>query len=338
MQMARRTVIFTVDAAGIASLMDAAREDIPGLTTNEIVQAVANHNPDTFWAIARKDNFDISLSDGRGFPRGAAADARRHAPADRRQPRYAQSRYFARRAAIGAAGGNLCLGDSCQGLDRRRDPAGAAEILDAALPGRQYLFATDHQGRPPGSGAARVFSGSALRRRDRAASADAGSFARGCPRSRSGAGFRIRSGRSFDGRNDPGDRDPRRRLYRRAALSVRGRVRRQRLFRNAPDLSQGTRAGRLHAHSILRRFRQARTTGRPRREAGTLAWPGRSWTRQSSSAGKKATAFCTRIPRSGWSISGRSAGSSARRTPASSHFRISTMSRSSSKPRNIRNA
>jgi predicted GNAT family N-acyltransferase len=67
MQMARRTVIFTVDAAGIASLMDAAREDIPGLTSNGIVQAVANHNPDTFWAIARKDSFDIASPKGEGF-------------------------------------------------------------------------------------------------------------------------------------------------------------------------------------------------------------------------------------------------------------------------------
>jgi predicted GNAT family N-acyltransferase len=67
LQMARRTVIFTVDASGIASLMDAAREDIPGLTSNEIVQAVANHNPDTFWAIARKDQFDIASPKGEGF-------------------------------------------------------------------------------------------------------------------------------------------------------------------------------------------------------------------------------------------------------------------------------
>ena len=67
MQMARRTVIFTVDAAGIASLMDAAREDIPGLTTNGIVQAATNHNPDTFWAIARKDRFDIATPTGEGF-------------------------------------------------------------------------------------------------------------------------------------------------------------------------------------------------------------------------------------------------------------------------------
>jgi predicted GNAT family N-acyltransferase len=67
LQVARRTVIFTVDAAGIACLMDAAREDIPGLTSNRIVQAVANHNPDTFWAITRRDRFDISAPKGEGF-------------------------------------------------------------------------------------------------------------------------------------------------------------------------------------------------------------------------------------------------------------------------------
>ena len=67
LQLARRTVIFTVDAAGIASLMDRARDDIPGLTTSKIFQAAANHNPDIFWAIARKDRFDISEPKGEGF-------------------------------------------------------------------------------------------------------------------------------------------------------------------------------------------------------------------------------------------------------------------------------
>jgi predicted GNAT family N-acyltransferase len=67
LQMARRTVIFTVDASGIAALMDAARADIPGLTSNAIVQAVANHNPDTFWAITKKDHFDINAPKGEGF-------------------------------------------------------------------------------------------------------------------------------------------------------------------------------------------------------------------------------------------------------------------------------
>src|SRR5882757_8694229 len=67
LQVARRTVIFTVGAAGIAELMDRARGDIPGLTTCKIFQAAANHNPDIFWAIARKDRFDINDPKGDGF-------------------------------------------------------------------------------------------------------------------------------------------------------------------------------------------------------------------------------------------------------------------------------
>jgi predicted GNAT family N-acyltransferase len=67
LQLARRTVIFTVDAAAIASLVDAARQDIPGLTANEMFQTVANHNPDTFWAIAKRDRFNIAAPKGEGF-------------------------------------------------------------------------------------------------------------------------------------------------------------------------------------------------------------------------------------------------------------------------------
>ena len=67
LQLAKRIVIFTVDAAGIAALVDKARQDIPGLTSNQMFQAVANHNPDTFWAIAKKDHFDITAPRGEGF-------------------------------------------------------------------------------------------------------------------------------------------------------------------------------------------------------------------------------------------------------------------------------
>ena len=67
LQLARRTVIFNVDSASIASLIDAAREDIPGLTSNEMFQTMANHNPDTFWAIARRDRFNIANPKGEGF-------------------------------------------------------------------------------------------------------------------------------------------------------------------------------------------------------------------------------------------------------------------------------
>jgi predicted GNAT family N-acyltransferase len=67
LQLAKRTVIFTVDAAGIAELVDAARQDIPGLTSNQMFQTVANHNPDTFWAIAKRDRFNIASPKGEGF-------------------------------------------------------------------------------------------------------------------------------------------------------------------------------------------------------------------------------------------------------------------------------
>src|ERR1700731_2113129 len=67
LQLARRTVIFTVDAVGIESLVDAAREDIPGLTTNETFLSVVNHNPDIFWAIAKRDRFNIAAPKGEGF-------------------------------------------------------------------------------------------------------------------------------------------------------------------------------------------------------------------------------------------------------------------------------
>jgi hypothetical protein len=67
LQLAKRTVIFTVDAAGIASLVDKARQDIPGLTSNKMFQTVANHNPDTFWAITKKDHFDIASPKGEGL-------------------------------------------------------------------------------------------------------------------------------------------------------------------------------------------------------------------------------------------------------------------------------
>jgi predicted GNAT family N-acyltransferase len=67
LQLAKRTVIFNVDAAGIAALVDAARRDIPGLTSNRMFQTVANHNPDTFWAIAKRDRFNIASPTGDGF-------------------------------------------------------------------------------------------------------------------------------------------------------------------------------------------------------------------------------------------------------------------------------
>lgn len=67
LQLAKRTVIFNVGAEHIGALIDAARVDIPGLTANHLFQTVANHNPDTFWAIAKRDSYDINAPKGEGF-------------------------------------------------------------------------------------------------------------------------------------------------------------------------------------------------------------------------------------------------------------------------------
>jgi predicted GNAT family N-acyltransferase len=67
LQLARRLVVFTPHGAQIASLMDQARRAIPGLTSAEVVQRIATHNPDCFWAIARRQGFDINAPVGEGY-------------------------------------------------------------------------------------------------------------------------------------------------------------------------------------------------------------------------------------------------------------------------------
>jgi hypothetical protein len=55
--LARRLVIYTPTAAEIDELMDKARRDLPEIGSNEAAHRVVSHNPDTFWAIARRDRF-----------------------------------------------------------------------------------------------------------------------------------------------------------------------------------------------------------------------------------------------------------------------------------------
>jgi predicted GNAT family N-acyltransferase len=65
--LARRLVVFNVAGDQIAALMDRARKAIPMLTSAEVVQRVASYNPDCFWAIAHRDNFDINAPAGEGY-------------------------------------------------------------------------------------------------------------------------------------------------------------------------------------------------------------------------------------------------------------------------------
>ncbi|MEX2128015.1 MAG: GNAT family N-acetyltransferase [Xanthobacteraceae bacterium] len=47
--------------------MARARQDISGLTKSDVVQRVMAHNPDSFWAIARRNRFDATSPAGEGF-------------------------------------------------------------------------------------------------------------------------------------------------------------------------------------------------------------------------------------------------------------------------------
>ncbi|HWL03719.1 MAG TPA: GNAT family N-acetyltransferase [Xanthobacteraceae bacterium] len=66
-QLGRRLVVFTPIGAQVDALLDRARRDISGLTSDDIVRNVVSHNPDAFWAIARKDRFDVNAPTAEGF-------------------------------------------------------------------------------------------------------------------------------------------------------------------------------------------------------------------------------------------------------------------------------
>jgi predicted GNAT family N-acyltransferase len=65
--LAKRLVVFTPNGLEAARLWECARRDIAGLTTTEIVQRVMTHNPDSFWAIARRSRYKSTAPAGDGF-------------------------------------------------------------------------------------------------------------------------------------------------------------------------------------------------------------------------------------------------------------------------------
>lgn len=66
-RLARRLVIYTPTAPEIDALLDRARRDLPEIGANEAVHRVVSHNPDTFWAIARRDRFTSRSRRAEGF-------------------------------------------------------------------------------------------------------------------------------------------------------------------------------------------------------------------------------------------------------------------------------
>jgi predicted GNAT family N-acyltransferase len=65
--ISRRMVVFSPTGADIDRLISRAREDISGIGQSEVVHRVVRHNPDSFWAIARRDRFDTNAASGEGF-------------------------------------------------------------------------------------------------------------------------------------------------------------------------------------------------------------------------------------------------------------------------------
>ncbi len=66
-QLSGRLVVFTPAGMQIDGLMNAARKAIGRLAANEAVHRVVSHNPDSFWAIARRGRYKSSLPIGEGF-------------------------------------------------------------------------------------------------------------------------------------------------------------------------------------------------------------------------------------------------------------------------------
>src|SRR5690349_3796418 len=66
-RLGRRVVVFTPTGDEIDFLVNRAREDLPELGTNEVVHRVVSHNPDSLWAIARRENFNSRARTPEGF-------------------------------------------------------------------------------------------------------------------------------------------------------------------------------------------------------------------------------------------------------------------------------
>src|ERR1041385_5142020 len=62
-----RTLVFTPTGIQVDALMNEGRRAIGRLAANEIVHRVISHNPDSFWAIARRDTHRSSLPTPEGF-------------------------------------------------------------------------------------------------------------------------------------------------------------------------------------------------------------------------------------------------------------------------------
>ncbi|HXS05448.1 MAG TPA: GNAT family N-acetyltransferase [Rhizomicrobium sp.] len=64
---AKHLVLFRTKPDAVHALLEAARQHIPGMASDEVVQRVLAHNPDCLWTIARKAKYNPDAPKGEGF-------------------------------------------------------------------------------------------------------------------------------------------------------------------------------------------------------------------------------------------------------------------------------
>jgi predicted GNAT family N-acyltransferase len=65
--LSQRVVVFHATAADIETLLPRARQEMGGGAANEVVLAVARHNPDSMWGIARRDRYQSGDTSAEGY-------------------------------------------------------------------------------------------------------------------------------------------------------------------------------------------------------------------------------------------------------------------------------
>ncbi|MGB9365957.1 MAG: GNAT family N-acetyltransferase [Xanthobacteraceae bacterium] len=66
-QLSKRLVVFTPTGNEVNAILDRARRSISELTSAEVVHRVMSHNPDSFWAISRRNRYNSAAPHGEGF-------------------------------------------------------------------------------------------------------------------------------------------------------------------------------------------------------------------------------------------------------------------------------
>ena len=67
LRLARKMIVYTPGGPEITALAERARQLLPMIAEPTTVHRIASFNPDSVWAIARKDRFDICAPSGEGF-------------------------------------------------------------------------------------------------------------------------------------------------------------------------------------------------------------------------------------------------------------------------------